>query len=159
MQVCDRLVVLREGRVEQEGPPADVYRYPASIYVAEFVGVANRLKGRIVENGGGARVTVETDLGEVISTEKLSTATDGDVAVLIRPHHLTISQGRASEGPNRWTGRIAVRMFRGSWMQYLVSVGAVTLAVWSSDHSLEEGTEVQVAVSPSDVFVRRGAAA
>jgi iron(III) transport system ATP-binding protein len=161
MQVCDRLVVLREGRVEQEGPPAEVYRYPASIYVAEFVGVANRLKGRVVENGGGARVAVETDLGQVVSTEKLSTAAtaDSDVAVLIRPHHLTIARGRVPEGPNRWTGKIAVRMFRGSWMQYLVSVGAVTLAVWSSDHSLEEGTEVQVAVSPSDVFVRRGASA
>jgi iron(III) transport system ATP-binding protein len=159
MQVCDRLVVLREGRIEQQGPPADVYRFPESIYVAEFVGVANRLKGRIVEGDGRSGTVVETDLGPMVSTEKLSakSASGGDVSVLIRPHHLTIATGRAPEGQNRWNGTIGVRMFRGSWMQYLVNVGPVILAVWSSDHSLQEGTEVQVAASSSDIFVRRSA--
>jgi iron(III) transport system ATP-binding protein len=162
MQVCDRLVVLREGRVEQEGPPAEVYRFPASTYVAEFVGVANRFNGRVVGGDSGARTIVETDLGQMVSTEKLSAASaggGGDVAVLIRPHHLSIAAGRAGEGPNRWTGTIAARMFRGSWMQYLVKVGAVTVAVWSPDQTLEEGAEVQIAASPSDVFVRRGGSA
>ena len=162
MQVCDRLVVLREGMIEQEGPPAEVYRSPTSVYVAEFVGVANRLTGRISSAGRAAgEVLVETELGLVASTERLSVAAaaDGDVSVLIRPHQVMIARGRATESANQWNGTVGVRMFRGSWMQYLVDVGATTLAVWSADHSLEEGAEVRVGVAPSDVFVRSSRAA
>lgn len=156
LQVCDRIIVLKDGKVEQAGAPADVYRDPSSVYVAEFVGIVNRLPGRIVEGMQGQHVLVETDLGLIAATEARTTSGTGNVSVLIRPHHVNLSHGLSADGENNWAGTIGVRMFRGAWMQYLVTVGDTLLQVWSPDHSYEEGTQVTINIAPADVFVRAG---
>ncbi|HKC27049.1 MAG TPA: ABC transporter ATP-binding protein [Jatrophihabitans sp.] len=47
LTLCDRLAVMREGRIEQIGPAADVYEHPATRFVAEFVGTSNVLTGEV----------------------------------------------------------------------------------------------------------------
>ena len=51
LEVADRIVVLNHGRVEQIGSPQDVYDHPASAFVYEFLGAANRLRGTLNEQG------------------------------------------------------------------------------------------------------------
>jgi putative spermidine/putrescine transport system ATP-binding protein len=55
MTMSDLVVVMREGRIEQVGPPLDVYRQPATPFVAGFIGRTNLLRG---EAAGDGRVTV-----------------------------------------------------------------------------------------------------
>ena len=51
--MSDRVAVMNLGLLEQVGTPEDVYHRPASLFVADFVGKANRFQGRIVEGGAG----------------------------------------------------------------------------------------------------------
>jgi iron(III) transport system ATP-binding protein len=91
MAMGDRLAVMRDGRIEQVGPPAAVYGRPASAFVAEFLGETNRLVG-VVEAGA-----VATPLGQ-IPTDRLA---DGlAVAVLVRPESLRLElpNGEPGEG-------------------------------------------------------------
>src|SRR4029450_5291749 len=51
--LADRVVVMEAGRVEQVGRPEEVYRQPATAFVARFLGRANFLAGRVTGTGGG----------------------------------------------------------------------------------------------------------
>ena len=67
LALADRVGVMREGRLEQLGPPEEIYRTPATSFVAEFVGLSNRLPGRVVDDAVevlGARLPL-VDAGSV----------------------------------------------------------------------------------------------
>lgn len=62
MSLSDKVVVMRQGRIEQVGTPQEIYNLPHSLYVAKFMGYANRLSGVLVE-WDGAHWVVETNEG------------------------------------------------------------------------------------------------
>jgi iron(III) transport system ATP-binding protein len=92
MFMADRIAVMRDGRILQVGPPADLYYAPADAFVAGFFGDINRLQARVA----GGRVA--TLLGEV----EARGFDDGiEVEVLIRPEALKlepVTSGAPSEG-------------------------------------------------------------
>ena len=55
LSIADRVGVMRDGRLEQLDTPENVYRHPATAFVAEFVGAMNRVPGRIADGGRGDR--------------------------------------------------------------------------------------------------------
>jgi molybdate transport system ATP-binding protein len=98
--LADRLLVLEDGRIVQQGTPAQVARRPATEYVAKLVGLnlyAGRADGtRVALTGGGALVVPGQGL-------------HGDVLVAVRPSALTVSIQRPqpSSARNTWPARIA----------------------------------------------------
>ncbi len=108
MMMADRVVVMREGRVMQDGAPEEVYCEPVSPFVATFLGEVNRFEGR-VRNGA-----VATPLGSVAA------AGFGDgapVQVLVRPEAVRIDEaGRPQAAPARIE---AVRMVGRSTVVHL----------------------------------------
>ncbi|WP_309083583.1 sn-glycerol-3-phosphate ABC transporter ATP-binding protein UgpC [Chelativorans sp.] len=89
MTLADRIVVLRDGRVEQIGTPLDLYNRPANRFVAGFIGAPhmNFLEGRFVV-GEGNSAEVELDGGHRL-TLPISVRPAGEpVMVGIRPHHI-----------------------------------------------------------------------
>jgi iron(III) transport system ATP-binding protein len=88
MFMADRIAVMRDGRILQVGPPADLYYAPTDAFVAGFFGDINRLQARVA-NG-----RVATVLGEV----EASGFADGlEVEVLIRPEALTLRPASSGE--------------------------------------------------------------
>ena len=82
LELADRVAILHEGRLEQVGTPDDVYDHPASPFVCEFLGEANRLDVRIV--GSQAFFDDRPVLGG------LSQNQGGAASLYVRPHHLKI---------------------------------------------------------------------
>ncbi|MEQ8248820.1 MAG: ABC transporter ATP-binding protein [Alphaproteobacteria bacterium] len=83
MRMADRVAVMREGRLIQVGPPADIYGQPVSLFVAKFFGHVNALEGRA--QGG----MVQTVLGKVIDG---GGAGEGPVVVGIRNEGLALGE-------------------------------------------------------------------
>ncbi|EWY38600.1 hypothetical protein N825_12375 [Skermanella stibiiresistens SB22] len=89
--LADRIVVLDKGRIEQVGTPQEIYRRPASRFVASFIGTANLLEGAVSNvDAPGGKAAVRLDAGDTIWTSApadwLSTAYAGQRAtVLARP--------------------------------------------------------------------------
>ena len=81
--VGDQVAVMRTGRIVQVGRPAEVYQYPATPWVATFLGEANMLKG-LATNG-----YVSTAVGKVSLVEPVR----GPCQVAVRPEHLTVGHG------------------------------------------------------------------
>jgi sn-glycerol 3-phosphate transport system ATP-binding protein len=92
MTLADRLMVMNAGETEQVGTPMQVYRHPASIFVAGFIGspAMNFLRGRIAEGGA-----VELPGGERLMAGRAAGRAGQPVEIGIRPEHLEL----ASEVP------------------------------------------------------------
>lgn len=101
MELADRVVVMREGRIEQVGTPGEIYREPASPYVFDFIGRANVLAGEVRNGRFGAR-NVDVDAGGIA---------DGAARLYLRPHDLVLADGDAGiPAQVRATHRLADRI-------------------------------------------------
>jgi sulfate transport system ATP-binding protein len=98
-EVADQVVVLNRGRVEQMGPPQELYENPRSPFVTEFLGSVNVLRGRM--NSGRAVVGAGID---VHTGHYESAQDDGSVSIYVRPHDLDLTHHR--NGSPSWPGRI-----------------------------------------------------
>jgi thiamine transport system ATP-binding protein len=112
--LADRIVLLVEGRIAQIGSPQQLYRQPASAFVARFLGLNNLLEGNIIHEG--KRAWVETALGRWPAPA----GTDaGPVIVLLRPDAVR-GEGKAGISLK---GRLRKEQFRGSslWREFEVN--------------------------------------
>ena len=90
--MSDRVAVMNQGLLEQVGTPEDIYHRPASAFVADFVGTANRFAGRI-ESGGAGRYSVAIDGVGSRGVRGPDGLTAGShVLVLVRPENLQLSE-------------------------------------------------------------------
>ncbi len=89
MTMANRIVVLRAGRVEQIGPPLELYNYPANRFVAGFIGAPqmNFMQGKSEASGTGAKVTFANGLSKLLDCD----ASAHDVVVGVRPESIDVS--------------------------------------------------------------------
>ena len=93
MTMADKIVVMRDGRVEQIGAPLDLYDRPDNVFVAGFIGSPsmNFLHGRIATSGGEKRFVSEDGLSLPVPAAGVQ---DGqDVIYGVRPEHIDIGAG------------------------------------------------------------------
>jgi spermidine/putrescine transport system ATP-binding protein len=92
MAIADRIVVMNAGRIEDQGPPDRIYRQPASLFAAGFMGEMNRIPARRAGEG------IETPFGPV-ALEPPEGA--GDLVLCLRPEAIRTSPGGVTIGPAR----------------------------------------------------------
>jgi multiple sugar transport system ATP-binding protein len=105
MSLADRIVIMHEGVLQQVGSPAEVYAYPANLFVAQFVGspVMNVADASVSEEGGAVRVRVEgatEGFGfprELLAKLEAGRGSANKLALGIRPEGVIVTQ-QAGEG-------------------------------------------------------------
>lgn len=149
--VADRVLIMRAGDIVQRGAPEDVYRCPATRFVARFLGLTNLISGRVV---GTEPLMVDTALGRLLA------AVDGAeepgvanrmVTVLIHPEAARVV-GADSPADNLVEARLVDRSFRGTRYQIEVEPqhGPVLHFEVSSEVDLPRpGTTVCLALQPA----------
>lgn len=159
MTMADTVAVMNHGRIEQMGPPADIYENPRTAFVANFLGQSNLLPGTVVGRDGDT-ITVSSHGGTFV-VPKSRTATDGDsVVVGVRPEKVVVrSTDRAGDlsGRNVLTGIVTDASFTGLSTQYLVRTAwGQELQVFSQNLSADDvvrlGDDVVVSWDPSHTF-------
>ncbi|WP_049733146.1 ABC transporter ATP-binding protein [Rhizobium ecuadorense] len=92
MTMASKIVVMRDGRVEQIGKPLDLYDFPVNLFVAGFIGSPsmNFLQGRVAPRDG--RKVVVTDQGVALPIENTNADDGRAVTYGIRPEHITIGE-------------------------------------------------------------------
>ncbi len=114
MNLSDKIVVMDHGNIVQVGTPEEIYRNPATAYVADFIGATNLLPATLLPAVGG-EARVRTVLGEFPARlSRLTVAAPGEsVAVAIRPEVIRIGPD-AGAMPNRQRGVLVEKSFLGS---------------------------------------------
>jgi putative spermidine/putrescine transport system ATP-binding protein len=125
LSLSDRVVVMNSGRIEQAAPPFEIYNFPQTHFVAQFVGTLNLLSATVVDPATGTL----TVAGHRINTGRtLSTVGVGDeVSLALRPELLRLGEMDAHE--NRLAGTVETVAFLGSIVRISVRVGEVLLAL------------------------------
>jgi spermidine/putrescine transport system ATP-binding protein len=127
LTMSDQIAVLAEGRVEQVGPPQEIYSAPATTFVAGFLGAANIFEADVLEAGGGSAVcsALDTRLGAAIENTAES-AINGQAAIVIRPERIALHNVGEPIGPGRnvISGTVSQVVYLGNCTQVHVDVGA-----------------------------------
>jgi putative spermidine/putrescine transport system ATP-binding protein len=152
LAIADRVGVMRAGRLEQLASPTEVYGSPATRFVAEFVGLTNRLAARVAD--GSARV-----LGTPIPTAPGSLAS-GDGTALVRPEAIRVrsAAGGADDGTGE-TGTVVSSAFLGAISRLTVDVGhGLVVAQLPTDdaNAFSVGDTVRITLRPDPVLVTEG---
>ncbi len=141
LSLADRLVLLREGRVQQVGTPEEVYADPANRFVAGFMGYRNELELPVTSVDGSSVV-----LGELTGTRREEL---GDVAVAaIRPEDFTVG-----DGPNALPVTVEVVEYQGREQAIQARTAGGSALYVRADARLAPGDEVTVSVPPERVLV------
>ena len=144
MVMSDRIALLRSGELEQVATPRDIYRSPATTYVAQFIGHTNLLKGEV--RGGVARCR---------SVSWPVSQPDGAVLFSLRPEHVRLADTVSSPGAVRVRGQVIHQAFQGATELIRVecSDGLVLVARTASGGASQ--TEVELEFAPSDAVMVR----
>ena len=147
LAIADRVGVMREGHLEQLAPPVEVYSRPATSFVAEFVGLSNRLSGTV--RGGDVIVR-----GCTLPLVERDTP-DGEVVVLVRPEAVTLASHASPEsGP--LVGTVIAVTFLGATSRITVDLGdaSIMAQLQTSDATaLSAGSRVSLTIRPDPVLV------
>lgn len=148
----DRVAVLHRGRLEQIDRPHDLYRRPATRFVAGFVGRASMLRGEVADSGS---VRVGTDsAGEAVTWpgDRSDTFSAGEVVDLaVRPESLELSSpGSAGALP----GRVRERRFSGVMSYVVVALEDGDQLEVAAETDLEIGAATAVTLRPDGLVPR-----
>ena len=150
LAISDRIVVMRDGVIEQVGTPGEIYDRPRNTFVADFVGSANLIRGRRrpdLEHDG--LVVIETSGGTLVHGTPSGQPSRGDALMAVRTVRLRLDRARPATSVNAWPARIRQRVFQGDFTQYHVEWdGRMLIVRLATADPLAEGDEVYVSADP-----------
>ena len=119
LTMSDRIAVMSQGRVEQVGPPKEIYEEPATAYVADFLGVSNLMDATALgQTAGGCSVSI----GDFMMTAGQGDEdTRGSAKVTIRPERVNL-EPQGTTGENRIPAMVERVVYVGSVLQVIVNL-------------------------------------
>jgi spermidine/putrescine ABC transporter ATP-binding subunit len=161
LALSDRIAVLSQGRIEQLGPPGEIYERPASAFVADFIGSSNLVKARVTGSGGGADTAVETEHGLALTIPHTADAPGTTVTLLLRPERFQVAA--ASDGEklaNRFTARVRDVTYLGEDLHLRVLAAEqqpllVSIKNSKGTRAITSGAAIDLAIDPEDIHVLR----
>lgn len=159
LSMSNRIAVMSQGRIVQEGTAHEIYESPASDFVARFVGTANFFAGNVAGPGRDGRHLVETAIGMIEATCPDGVVAGEKVTVTVRPENVRVHAAPPAAAPNLLAGEVATVMFLGEYLDCRVRVG--TQLILTRQHPrtrFRRGDAVQVELDPEllTVFSDRG---
>ncbi|HEY4251362.1 MAG TPA: ABC transporter ATP-binding protein, partial [Roseomonas sp.] len=111
LALSDRICLMNNGRIEQLGPPREIYEQPANLFAADFIGLSNVLRGRVTAAG------LQTADG-IVPCHAATTAVSGEAALVVRPEHVRL----VPDGVLR--GRLTESIYAGSEFRLVVTLAS-----------------------------------
>ena len=121
LTLSDRIAVMSNGKLLQEGTPDDIYERPRTRFVADFIGQSNFLTG-VVQSVNGAVVVKEEATGVMLRCASTTSVREGArVSIAIRPEKVVPATGATAS--NVLEGRLTGTSYLGSFVHYRIQVG------------------------------------
>jgi len=121
MTLASRIGVMRAGEILQVGTPTDIYEFPNSRFVADFIGSVNMTEGKLVEDEPDHVLIDCPQFGAAVYVDHgVSAPPDAQVSVAIRPEKIQLSREQPEQGHNVLSGVIVGIAYLGDVTRYLV---------------------------------------
>ena len=157
MAVSDQIIVMNNATIAQQGSPHQLYREPASAFVASFMGESNRLRARLrrIDERDG-----EFDFAGLRVVAPHRGAADGEIDVAVRPEAITLSEAivtAAATGAqySTLTGTVRKSAYLGASTEYVVAspVGECFVVAPAADRVFEVGDSVVLSIRTHGLIV------
>ena len=147
LSLSSRVVLLHQGRIEQQDTPARIYAQPRSAFASSFLGSANLIPARIARRAG-ATLAVLADGQELPLADGLGDASDRTVRLALRQEDLLMGPA----GDQGLQARVRTRVYLGARNRYVLELAGTELKVLTAnDQSFAEGETVRVRIEPQRV--------
>jgi sulfate transport system ATP-binding protein len=151
LELADRIVLMSQGKVEQVGTPTEIYTRPATPFVLEFLGEANRIDCRLTESGVALLRGTDQALAASADPVRDAIVENGDITLFVRPHDLGLVP--REDGP-AVIGQIKIA---GAFAKIEVRADDVTMTAMLPFHRLQgsglrEGGRVALVVEHGTAF-------
>lgn len=148
--ISDTLVVMSRGKVQQVGHPVDVYRNPANLFSAEFLGGVNTLSLASMQSEGSV---IRLESGASFQRARANAFDPGSHVLAFRPESL-IPAGEGSGAPNLIEGTVSEVAFLGTQTEVRFRSGNDDLMARVHGYfSADVGDAVRFAIAPEDVMI------
>ncbi len=146
MTLASRIGVMNHGEIIQVGTPSDIYEYPSSRFVADFIGSVNMFEGRLIEDEPDYVRVASNELGGTFHVSHgVSAAPDAIVWVALRPEKIQVSRERPDGGEdNRVQGVVSEIAYRGDQSVYLVRLAGGRQVRVTQPNSLRQGADARI---------------
>jgi iron(III) transport system ATP-binding protein len=150
MAMSDRILLLNNGRIEQQGTPQQMYSDPHTLFVADFMGSNNQLKGSIAGVQDGA-ATLAGDGWQLAGVARAGAESGAPGVAMIRVERVRIAD---AAGPNRLSARLVTSMYIGDRFEHLFELGQARLRAYG-DAPLAAGSAHFVELPRDAVWIFR----
>jgi len=155
LTMSDRIVLLNDGRIEQMGPPEEMYFKPRSVFAADFLGSSNIWDGTINDDGSA---TIKS--GDKVKVKPEAFAKPGTkLKVMVRPENINVIRQGDDESrfENRVSGKAIDTLILGGVIKHYVQLANDTVIIAqeltrSGRRSLTPGQDVRLAWRPDDTL-------
>ncbi|GAA6194373.1 polyamine ABC transporter ATP-binding protein [Phaeobacter sp. NW0010-22] len=162
MTLSTRMAVMDAGKFKQIGTPTEIYEFPESRFVADFIGSANVFEGRVTEDGAD-HVRVKTNVAEVFIDHGQSVKVGSKIWVALRPEKIRITKtDEPASGPNQVSGVVDDIGYLGEMSIYKIELPNGQIVDITSpnssrpmnrQHRITWGDKVNIAWEPSSVML------
>jgi iron(III) transport system ATP-binding protein len=152
--LAEHVVLMNHGRIETQGKPREVFRRPASAFVARFLGL-NVISGKaIAVDSESAQVRLGDNLvlRGMISRDAAIKPGDSIVACM-RREHVTLGRAATADALQTFAGRILAASFLGLDEEYVLRAGGVEMRVVQRAGELGAGDDVMATLAPETCFI------
>jgi iron(III) transport system ATP-binding protein len=153
LSLSDTIAVMKEGRIVEIGTPRQIYFDSDRRFVADFIGRANLIEGK-VSAASGPHTLVESPVGAIACHKEAGVSPGAAVAVCIRPEFIQIIDGDPGRRPNVFRGRVQSLVFVGEACEGEIRIGdTLLIARLEATAGVKEGDEVRLCVDPAHCMV------
>lgn len=153
LSISDRVIVMKRGRIVEEGSPIDLYTHPKTLFTANFVGEANFLVGEVMKTSEKT-VLVELEEGSEICAEAKGQRMGDRVVTVFRPEFVNVE----INGINRLKGRVVDVLYSGSTVRIRIKLGNGKIVVakqmlHSEVATIHVGDDITLSIPPQRILV------
>lgn len=149
MAVSDRIVVMKDAEIAQEGTPHDLYERPNSAFIADFIGDSNLIDCAVSRSSGAPMIELAT------TSFTLSTPSDltGPAKMVLRPHQIILSSPDTAQNGPTFPGTITTAAYLGNQIQYTIesALGPLFAITDTSATPFTLGNDVNIGFNPEDI--------
>ena len=153
LAMSDRVAIMQDGLIAQEGTPWDLYTAPANAFVAGFLGTVNLFTGKLAERMGHGMGRYETPFGVVLAALPEGLDDSVEVNLIVRPERIDVSSKKTGD-PGTFPAVIESVMFLGEAFDCQLRIGEHTLrATLPWVERFQAGDNVEVRIEPKSWIV------
>ncbi|KPK24581.1 MAG: ABC transporter [Nitrospira bacterium SG8_3] len=153
LSLSDTIAVMMDGRLVEIGTPKKIYFDSDHRFVADFIGQANLINGKVVAIEDSYTI-VDSSIGTIACQKGPDTLVGNGVTLCIRPEFIKVIEGDGSGGSNIFRGRVESLLFVGDAYEGEIIVADTRLIVRIEPTAIvEEGDEIALSFDPDHCFV------